>query len=486
MKTHNLIKIMINIFTIAGILALVISGSVGIRKALADDTEPPVPIGTESPPQQAITLAPGFSINPSEIVSVQSDVMVTVPITITNTGVDPLEWALDEGNIHWMDNFDSYDTNTSLHGVGGWEGWYNEPAATAYTRNTYSRSAPNSVELVGVSDLVHQYSGVDADDWVYTAWQYIPTEFTGETYFILLNQYDVSGVLTNWSVQVDFNGTTNQVVNTGITGGMLPLIKGQWVELRVEIDLTNDVTRFFYNDQQLYQGTWTEEVSGGGILNLAAMDLWANNVGPVYYDDISLVQLMDVAWLSVSPASGTTAPGESDPVQVTLDATGLGLGEYQAALFASTNDPMNPFVAVPVTMTVLPESDLGISISDTPDPVSAGELITYTLSVNNVGPDGAMGVTVVDTLPGGTTFDHASAGCVEAGGIVTCDVGTLASGASAEITIVVMAPSTGGGITNSATVGGDVIDANTGNNTDSEVTTVTSAFYITFLSIVMK
>ena len=33
---------------------------------------------------------------------------------------------------------------------------------------------------------------------------------------------------------------------------------------------------------------WTGEVSGGGISNIAAVDLFANHASSIYYDDISL------------------------------------------------------------------------------------------------------------------------------------------------------------------------------------------------------
>jgi hypothetical protein len=190
--------------------------------------------------------------------------------------------------IGWADNFDSYATDVSLHGLGGWKGWQNSPAATAYTSGTQALSTPNSVDISSATDLVHEYSGYIAGEWVYTAWQYIPTDFAGESYFILLNQYDDAGNTLNWSVQVNFSSSTNQVENTGASGGTLPLIKGTWVELRTEIDLTNDLCAFYYGGQLLYQATWTGEVSGGGINNIAALDLFANGASSIYYDNISL------------------------------------------------------------------------------------------------------------------------------------------------------------------------------------------------------
>ena len=78
------------------------------------------------------------------------------------------------------------------------------------------------------------------------------------------------------------------VENTGISGGTLPLIKDAWVELRVEIDLTDDTCAFYYGGQLLYQGTWTGEVSGSGISNIGAVDLFGNGATSVYYDNLSL------------------------------------------------------------------------------------------------------------------------------------------------------------------------------------------------------
>ena len=60
----------------------------------------------------------------------------------------------------------------------------------------------------------------------------------------------------------------------------------------------------------------------------------------------------DIPWLSESPTSGTTAPGGSDPVTVTFDASSLTAGSYTANVCVNTNDTTQRQVAVPVTFTV--------------------------------------------------------------------------------------------------------------------------------------
>ena len=189
----------------------------------------------------------------------------------------------------WYENFDSYGTDISLHGVGGWKGWSNNPAATAYTRDEQRRSLPNSVNIMGASDLVHEYTGVNSGLWRFTAWQYIPVTFIGESYFILLNQYDDTGLTLNWSTQVDFIAAQGLVHNDGTAGGTLPIIYSQWVRILVEIDFEADLQRFYYGGNLLFQGSWTDGVSGGGILNFAAVNLDSSNSSELYYDDISTV-----------------------------------------------------------------------------------------------------------------------------------------------------------------------------------------------------
>ncbi len=95
--------------------------------------------------------------------------------------------------------------------------------------------------------------------------------------------------------------------------------------------------------------------------------------------------------------------------------------------------------------------------------------------MNNGGPDGANLVKVVDTLPSGTTHVSSSASqgaCSLAAGVVTCDLGTLNSGASATVTIVVRADATGS-INNTASVSSAAVDSNVANNSS----TVSTASY---------
>jgi uncharacterized repeat protein (TIGR01451 family) len=76
-------------------------------------------------------------------------------------------------------------------------------------------------------------------------------------------------------------------------------------------------------------------------------------------------------------------------------------------------------------------------------------------------------------MPTSVTFASASSGCAEAVGTVTCTLPALSASATRQLTVTVDVISTTTGlITNMAEVGSDIIDPNTGNNFDSEDTTV--------------
>ena len=123
-------------------------------------------------------------------------------------------------------------------------------------------------------------------------------------------------------------------------------------------------------------------------------------------------------------------------------------------------------------------ADLGVNKGDSPDPVTARENLTYTITVNNLGSAAASGVTLTDQLPD-VTFVSAIAsqgsctrsGSGKSGGLVTCALGTIDPSLSAIVTIVVN-PTKEGTLTNTASVTASTPDPDTANNTSTATTTV--------------
>jgi uncharacterized repeat protein (TIGR01451 family) len=126
-------------------------------------------------------------------------------------------------------------------------------------------------------------------------------------------------------------------------------------------------------------------------------------------------------------------------------------------------------------------TDLAITKSDSPDPVTAGNILTYTVTVTNNGPNNATNVVVTDTLPSGVTYLSDSDSCAQAPvGTLTCSLGALASGANTSFTIQVRVPAdylsdlgvSTANITNTASVAASETDTNFANNTATATTTV--------------
>lgn len=124
-------------------------------------------------------------------------------------------------------------------------------------------------------------------------------------------------------------------------------------------------------------------------------------------------------------------------------------------------------------------ADLAVSKGDSPDPVGIGTALTYTIGVQNLGPEGAGKVTVTDQLPKGVDFVSATPSlgkCARKGRNVSCDLGPLSAAAVSyspppTVTLVVI-PRQAGVISNTATVKGDLKDPVAANDKATATTTV--------------
>ena len=118
------------------------------------------------------------------------------------------------------------------------------------------------------------------------------------------------------------------------------------------------------------------------------------------------------------------------------------------------------------TANVNPEADLSLTKSASNTNPFVDDEVVYTLTARNGGPNDATGVTIHDSLLGGLDFIDASPGCDNENGTVTCHIGTIASGATASVTIRThsTAAIAGMSVGNLATLAGNELDPNPANN----------------------
>ncbi|RKZ41140.1 MAG: hypothetical protein DRR00_31865, partial [Candidatus Parabeggiatoa sp. nov. 3] len=123
------------------------------------------------------------------------------------------------------------------------------------------------------------------------------------------------------------------------------------------------------------------------------------------------------------------------------------------------------------------QADIAISLTESADPVNTDTEFSYTLTLNNAGPDIASTLQVVNTLPEGIRFlsatgtDWTCTPPVQSENTLSCQLANLAVGVATTLTINVKAPETAGEITNQATLT-TTVDPNEANNTATEITTV--------------
>jgi len=209
----------------------------------------------------------------------------------------------------WTDGFEDYACESQIVGQGGWEFWTGgaDPGTARVSCDPHPVYAgEKSLRVQGEAnsagdDIVHPYSFINQGYWGYTAWQYIPADAAGGvTTFILLNQYPTidNG---SWSTVLEMNPDNGYVESqkVGAGGPQLPLIMGQWVEIKVLINLDeeglgSDSQSIYYNGALLDAKGWSNGVQEtGGVLAIGAVDLWSSTLENVlvYYDDLSLVEL---------------------------------------------------------------------------------------------------------------------------------------------------------------------------------------------------
>jgi uncharacterized repeat protein (TIGR01451 family) len=212
-----------------------------------------------------------------------------------------------------------------------------------------------------------------------------------------------------------------------------------------------------------------------------AFDYGGVDADPADTDQISDVYVKDLVtgdlMLASTSATGVKGNGDSYPEVLSGDGSRVSFRSEATNLHSADTDSLRDVYAKePGGPTPPPESfaDLSLTQTDSPDPVLAGQALTYQIAVANAGPSAATDVLVLDELPQGVTFMSATAsqgaGCDQSAGRVACALGSLTAGGSAEVTIRVRPTEAPRIITNRATVQAKEPDANALNNT-AEVNT---------------
>jgi uncharacterized repeat protein (TIGR01451 family) len=158
------------------------------------------------------------------------------------------------------------------------------------------------------------------------------------------------------------------------------------------------------------------------------------------------------------------------------------------SISSSTADPNNANNSQNVSTAYdAPQANLGVAVTDAPDPVAAGALITYSGTVTNGGPDTASNSVLTIPLdanlrfqsltgPGGFTCSTPAIGAT---GTITCTNASFASGGDVPFSLVARVPASlnsgpDGTIQQSFSISSDATDATPANNSVQLTTAYTT------------
>ena len=232
----------------------------------------------------------------------------------------------------------------------------------------------------------------------------------------------------------------------------------------------------------------------------------AANAGPSDVTNASVTDTFPAACASVnytSVAAGGATGNTAGPASGNLNDTALNLPAgasvtyiaicninpaatgtltNTATISSSTTDPTPSNNSATDTDTLTASADLSITKTDAPDPVTAGNDLTYTITVNNAGPSNAASVSLFDPLSAGTTFVSLSSpggwSCttpaVGANGSVSCDITSLGVVSAVFTLIARVDASATAELSNTATISSATPDGNGENNSATATTAVVS------------
>jgi uncharacterized repeat protein (TIGR01451 family) len=230
--------------------------------------------------------------------------------------------------------------------------------------------------------------------------------------------------------------------------------------------------------------TYTQVITNTGPSNCSTGTFNEALPVPTTFVSVTVVNAGGGTWTCpnsspVACSSPTVPPGSTGTITAIYNVpagTAAGTLITDTATVATTTrdtNPANNSATVTIAVASAIQADLSVTNSASPNPVNAGQNITYSQTVANGGPASASTVVLTETLPANTTFvsltGPAGWACTSVSPF-TCSIGTLAANATANFTFVVKvnnAVASGTTITDTASVSSATGDPNMGNNTAS-------------------
>ncbi len=303
----------------------------------------------------------------------------------------------------FSDDFESYDAGFELPDDDPvWTTW-NETATDGMVTDIFSFSGEQSL-LVEDGDDVVALLGITEGIIEISAMVYIPSDHTGASHFILMNEYEANGT-QSWGLQIDIDPAAQTI---GIGANAIPLLLDTWAEIRVIVDLNTDLQYVYYDDEEL---AFNLDFASSSVVELSAIDLYADTGSSGFFVDDIFV------------SEGTLppfAPSILAPVDTVVSVAG--------------NDYVQPLTIIggpaPAVEIIPANATYGNGILTVPSPAEGTLTISVTATNENGTAEANWQVIVEALTPGeltqaGELFVDVSADDASAGSAVWVNDGTL-------------------------------------------------------------
>ncbi len=218
-----------------------------------------------------------------------------------------------------------------------------------------------------------------------------------------------------------------------------------------------------------------DPVNAGTDLSYAAT---ISNQGPSVATGMALRNVLPggVTLVSATSASGTCTttgsvvscnmndllPGSTELVTLVTKPSVAGV-LYNVMSVGANETELNPADnSAAAAVTVNPAAAVGVSIVPSQNPVYAGSVLSYSVTLSNQGPSVATGLMMTDVLPSDVSLVSVttdSGTCSTAGSTVTCAMNDLLPGSDALVTLVTR-PGVAGSLDNTLSVSLNEVNLN--------------------------
>ena len=166
----------------------------------------------------------------------------------------------------YFNNFDTYTVGGKIAQQAGapWTTWSSAPggAEDAVISSTQSSSPSNAIYVVNNNDLVFNIGDKTAGRYEVSWKMFVETGKLG--YFNLLTNF--AGGSSSWGFQAMICSDSIYIDAAGAVAAKVPYTVGNWKQLKLVIDLTDDFATFYIENNEIISYKWSKGANGDGTL----------------------------------------------------------------------------------------------------------------------------------------------------------------------------------------------------------------------------